>query len=106
MPNPPLSAMNPEADLLSLNGKIVLVRFANNERDFPVALRGTLEVHPAELPGQPPVVELILVFPDMFNISAYQRVMPLADDDLRRLLASECNGTFEFTIHNELGVAG
>jgi hypothetical protein len=101
----PSLATTTSNDLHRLQDKIVLVKFARNEPDFPVALRGTLEVRDPELPAQTPIVELILTFPDMFNVPAHQRVIPLSTDDLTKLLASERDGTFEFTIENEIDVA-
>jgi hypothetical protein len=104
-PNPFL-AMIPIGDLYRLHGKLVLVRFARSERDLPIALRGSLEVRRPEPPDRTPLVDLILVFSDMFNVSAYSRVITLAEDALHQILASERNGTFEFTIENDLVLAG
>jgi hypothetical protein len=98
--------MIPFGDLYRLHGKLVVVRFARNEQDLPVALRGSLEVRQPEPPDRAPLVDLILVFSDMFNVSAYSRVITLAEDALRQILASERNGTYEFTIENELVLAG
>jgi hypothetical protein len=38
----------------------------------------------------------------MFTSTAHHRIIPLDHAALERLLASECNGTYEFTIDDEL----
>jgi hypothetical protein len=78
----------------------VLVRSARDHRNPPAGRRGWLEVHAGA--GDEPVASLVVEFPQMFTSSAHQRVIPLNQSDLARLLASECNGAFTFTIEEEL----
>lgn len=91
----------PAADLDRLHGKIVLVKSTKDRRNPPTALRGTIEVRrPA--PDSPPEVALAVDFPQMFLSRAHHRTFVLDHSELTRLLASEYNGTFEFTIDDEL----
>lgn len=88
-------------DLERLHGKIVLVKSTRDRRNPPTAMRGTIEVrrHP---PDAAPEVALAVEFPQMFRSRAHHRTFVLDHADLMRLLASEYNGTFEFTIDDEL----
>ena len=45
---------------------------------------------------------VVVEFPQMFTRQAHHRTIPLDDASLARLLASERNGVFEFTIDDEL----
>jgi hypothetical protein len=85
----------------SLHGRTVLVKSSCDKRHPPSALRGTLEVR--ERDGEPPRVSIALDFPQMFSASAHHRDIVLSEDELVRLLASEREGSFEFTIPDELG---
>jgi hypothetical protein len=90
-----------KTDLHQLHGKIVLVKSTRDRRNPPTAMRGSIEVR--ETPDAPPVVSIAVDFPQMFTTPAHQRIIPLDDAALARLLASDYNGTFEFTIDDELG---
>lgn len=63
-------------------------------------MRGTLEVH--ETGGEAPMVSIAVDFPQMFRTPAHRRDIVLTEAELVRLLATERQGTFEFTIHDEL----
>ena len=99
-PQNPSEAAPASADLSRLHGRTVLVRSTRDQRTPPSALRGSLEVH--EVPGETPVVSIALEFPQMFTSRAHHRNLPLDAAALQRLLASERNGAFEFTIDEEL----
>jgi hypothetical protein len=87
-------------DLRTLNGRIVLVKSTRDHRNPPTGMRGWIEVH--ETPGAPPEVRIAVEFPQMFSVPAHHRTIRLDEAALARLLASEYNGTFEFTIDEEL----
>jgi hypothetical protein len=95
--------MTTATDLRALQGKIVLVKSTRDRRNPPTAMRGWLEVH--ETPAGAPEVAIAVEFPQMFEQVAHHRVIPLDAAALERLLASERNGTFEFTVDDELGEA-
>src|SRR3954470_15206912 len=90
-----------EVDLGRLNGKIVLVKSTRDRRNPPTAMRGTIEVR--QNPGATPDVSIAVEFPQMFTAPAHHRTIPLDHAAITRLLESEYNGTFEFTIDDELG---
>ena len=84
-------------DRLHMHGASVLVRSTQDRRDPPTALRGTIEARAtdgAELAR----VKIVLEYPDMFTIPAHQGVLELDDAQAERLLASERDGVYEFTI--------
>lgn len=83
-----------------LNGKIVLIKSSRDHRNPPTALRGTIEVR--EKPESDPEVSLAVEFPQMFTMRAHRRTIPLDAAGVRRLMDAEYNGTFEFTIDDEL----
>ena len=87
-------------DLRLLHGKIVLVKSTRDHRNPPTAMRGWIEVH--EPAGSLPAVSVAVEFPQMFTSKAHHRMFPLDPAALARLLASEHNGTFEFTVDDEL----
>lgn len=87
-------------DLERLNGKIVLVKSTQDRRNPSAAMRGTIELR--RNPNAPPDVSLTIEFPQMYNSLAHHRTILLDHADVTRLLASEYNGTFEFTIDDEL----
>ncbi len=88
-------------DLRRLDGKTVLVRSSRDQRNPPSALRGTIEVR-NHTPGTPAEVRLAIEFPQMFSARAHHRTIVLSHADILRLLASEYNQTYEFTIDDEL----
>lgn len=90
----------PSPDLRELHGRTVLLSSARDRRHPSTALRGTLEV--ATAPGGEPLVTLVWEIPDMFNAAAHRRTVVLDQVGLRRLLASESNGTYEFTLDQAL----
>lgn len=86
--------------LKSLHGRSVLVKSSRDIRHPPAALRGTLEVH--ENATGSPLICIAVDFPQMFKTPAHRRDIVLTEAELLRLLSSEREGTFEFTIHDEL----
>ncbi len=87
-------------DLRQLHGRTVLVKSTRDRRNPPAALRGTIEVH--ENAGAAPDFAIAVEFPQMFMSRAHHRTIPLDAAALTRLIASEYQGTFEFTIDDEL----
>ena len=63
-------------------------------------MRGWIEVH--ETPEATAEASIAVEFPQMFTSRAHHRTLLLDDAALERLLASEYNGTFQFTIDDEL----
>lgn len=63
-------------------------------------MRGWLEV--SESGTTPPEVGIAVEFPQMFRTSAHHRTFLLDEPALARLLATERDGIFEFTIDEEL----
>jgi hypothetical protein len=92
--------MTTATDLRELQGKIVLVKSTRDRRNPPTAMRGWIEVH--ENAGGPPDLSIAVEFPQMFSVPAHHRTIRLDRPAVDRLLASEYNGTFEFTIDDEL----
>lgn len=88
-------------ELERLHGRIVLVKSTQDRRNPPSAMRGTIEVR-RHAPDDAPEVSLAIEFPQMFRRRAHHRTIVLDHGDLQRLLESEYNGTFEFTIDDEL----
>ena len=88
------------ADLKDLNGRVVLVKSSLDPHNPRTGIRGWIEVH--EEPGAMPEVGISLEFPQMFSSRAHHRTIPLDSAALERLLASERNGAYEFTVDDEL----
>lgn len=63
-------------------------------------MRGWLEVSASGT--TPQAVRIVVEFPQMFCTSAHHRTLFLDETALARLLASERDGTFEFTVDDEL----
>jgi hypothetical protein len=93
-------SVNP-ADLHRLHGKTVLVKSSRDRRNPQTARRGTIEVRQPS-PDTPAEVSLALEYPQMFTAPAHHRTIPLDYSSVLRLMDSEYNGTFEFTIDEEL----
>lgn len=87
--------------LRSLHGRSVLVKSSRDIRHPPAAMRGTLEVHDTSA-NDLPRVTIAVDFPQMFRTPAHRRDIVLSEAQLVELLASEREGTFEFTIHDDL----
>src|SRR4051812_21785875 len=85
-----------QGDLNRLRGRVVLVKSTRDRRNPPTAMRGTIEVR--DNPGATPDVSIAVEFPQMFSTPAHHRTFPLDHAGISRLLDSEYNGTFEFTI--------
>jgi len=96
----PLSVASP-ADLHRLHDKIVLINSAQDRRNPPTGIRGTIEVRPG-LAGRGRVVQVELDFPQMFSTRAHHRTVTLTEEEVARLLASERNGVFELTLDDRL----
>ena len=92
--------MTTATDLRELQGKIVLGKSTRDRRNPPTAMRGWFEVH--ENSSGAPDVSIAVEFPQMFSVPAHHRTIALDRAALERVLASERNGTFEFTIDDEL----
>ena len=87
-------------DIRRLHGKIVLAESAQDHRNPPTGVRGTLEVRDDE--GGNPAVFVALEFPQMFTARAHHRTVRLSPEEVVRLLASERNGTFEIVLPGRL----
>ena len=87
--------------LKSLHGRNVLVRSSRDIRHPPAAMRGTIEVRESG-ENTSPTIAIAVDFPQMFRTPAHRRDIVLSEAELVRLLATEREGTFEFTIHEEL----
>lgn len=87
-------------DLSQISGRIVLVRSSRDHRNPPTAMRGWMEIPSDPSPGH--IASIVVEFPQMFASRAHHRTFPLGEDGLSRLLASERDGAFEFTIDDEL----
>lgn len=98
---PALPDAEAAVDLQRLDGKIVLIKSSRDHRNPPSALRGTIEVR-QHVPDAAPEVRLAIDFPQMFTARAHHRTIVLDHGDILRLLASEYNQTYEFTIDDEL----
>ena len=84
-------------DLTHLQGQSVLVKSTAERGDPKIAMRGTID---AKMDDRGfPVVKIILDFPDMNYRVAHQGVIELDTAGVERLLASEHNGAFEYTIN-------
>lgn len=95
------STTNPTpTDLHELNGRSVLVKSSHDHRNPPTAMRGWLEI--SESGTTPHAASIVVEFPQMFCSSAHHRTLLLDEPALARLLASERDGTFEFSIDDEL----
>lgn len=84
------------ADLTHLDGGSVLVKSTADHHDPPVALRGTLYARPDHA-GQLGV-QIVLEFPEMCNSAAHRGIISLDAAGIERLLASEHDGLYEYTI--------
>lgn len=49
-----------------------------------------------------PKVEVVIEFPDMYNVPAHERILQLTEPQLEQLLASERAGWFELTLDGPL----
>ena len=78
----------------------MLVKSTQDRRTPPTAMRGWIDVR--EGTDGVPVAGVAVEFPQMFTTRAHHRTIPLDEASLARLLATERNGTFEFTIDDEL----
>jgi hypothetical protein len=88
------------ANLEELQGAVVLVESTADHHTPPTGMRGFLDV--ARSPGQPPQLQLIVEFPQMFGTRAHRLTLALNDAEIARLLASERNGSFEFVLDRPL----
>ena len=96
----PKEGKSAAANLLDLDGRVVLVKTSRDLRNPPAGIRGWIEVH--EKPGETPQLSVVVEFPQMFSTRAHHRAIRLNESTLAQLLASEHNGVFEFTIDDEL----
>lgn len=77
----------------------MLVRSALDLRSPPVALRGSFELRETE---SGTLVGITLDYPQMFQSPKQRRMIWLSDDEVDALIASEHDGTLQFTIPGEL----
>jgi hypothetical protein len=91
-------------DVKSLDGKVVLVRSARNNRNPETAVRGTIEVREPAGGGEPSV-QVALEFPQMFTTRAHHRTIALTPDEVRQLLAPGPDGALEITLVERLDPA-
>ena len=89
-------------DIRTLHHHTVLVKSACDLGNPPTALRGTIEVHEDPSGHGTPVVQIMLGFPQMFSTRAQHRTITLDRAAIDRLLASECDGTFELMVEEPL----
>lgn len=87
-------------DLTRLHGQSVLVRSTRDRRDPPTALRGTIEAC-AGSTGEP-AVRIVLEFPDMNNRAAHDGIITLDAAGIERLLATERDSVFDYTLDRPL----
>jgi hypothetical protein len=90
----------PPDDVRRLHGKTVLVKSTKDRRNPPTGVRGYIEVHDKD--AGCPEVSIALEFPQMFTSRAHHRVIPLDQAAVAKLLSCECNGTYEYTIDQEI----
>lgn len=88
-------------DLSRLEGSVVLVCSAQDHRNPPSGVRGTIHVHEAGDAGHP-VIAVELQFPQMFTTRAHRRTIILNDEEIARLLGSEDYGAFTVTVNDRL----
>lgn len=93
--------MTTATEVSRLQGKSVLVKSTRDRRNPPTAMRGWIEVREEQGGGSPRVI-VAVEFPQMFTSRAHHREIPLDSAALERLLATEHDGVFEFTIDDEL----
>jgi hypothetical protein len=96
----PKTGVATTTDIRKLNGRVVLVKSNRDRRNPPTGMRGWIEVH--EKSGAVPEVSVAVEFPQMFTTPAHHRTIRLDEAAVYRLLASDPNSTFEFTIDDEL----
>lgn len=89
-----------DRDIRHLDGRVVLVKSARDQRNPPAGIRGWIEVQ--ERGDGAPEVRIAVEFPQMFSTAAHHRTFTLSQDAVERLMASERAGAFEFTIDDEL----
>jgi hypothetical protein len=84
-------------DFKQLEGKTVLVRSLIDDHNPPIGVRGW--IHVVDTGEEEDLkVEIVLEFPDMFEVPAHERMIVLRRDGVDRLLASEKDGVFEWVI--------
>ena len=86
--------------LHELHDRVVLVKSSRDRHTPPTGIRGCIDVH--ERRDERPEVRIEIDFPQMFSRPAHHRTITLDGAALARLLASERNGAYEFTIDDEL----
>ena len=89
------------SEVSSLDGRSILVRPTHSEHNPPIGVRGTIRVlsKPEE---SPPRAEIVLDFPDMFSRPAEQKIIPLSEADLQRLLLIQPDGDCTFFYDGKL----
>ncbi|PTX92441.1 hypothetical protein [Opitutus sp. ER46] len=78
-------------DLRELDGRVVLVTSAVDQRNPPTGLRGTVRVVEADDAGRP-IVQVELEFPQMFTTRARHRTVTLGAEELQQLFDSDHDG--------------
>jgi hypothetical protein len=91
----------PLDDVRELEGRVVLVKSARDTHNPPTGVRGNIAVKAHAEEGLATVC-VVLDLPDMFTSPAHSRIIPLDEEQLRQLLASERNGTYELLLQESL----
>lgn len=91
--------MNATDRLHELEGKVVLVCSAQDHRNPPTGLRGTLHVHDEN--GQA-VVQVEMDFPQMFTTRAHHRTVLLNEEQIEEILRSDDYGSYTVTLPDRL----
>ncbi|PTY05778.1 hypothetical protein DB347_15575 [Opitutaceae bacterium EW11] len=89
-------------DLKRLDRQAVLVRSSVDTHNPPTGVRGWIHVVDTGDATGEPKVEIVIEFPDMYNVPAHERIIRLREDQLEQLLASERAGWFELTLDGPL----
>lgn len=87
-------------NIRDLDGRVVLVKSLRDQRNPPAGIRGWIEVR--EIRDGAAELRIAVEFPQMFSTPAHHRTFTLNEEAVERLLASEYNGTFQFTVDDEL----
>lgn len=90
-----------DADILSLDGKQVMVIPAQEEENPPVGMRGTLQVSSNQ---DRPELSIRLEFPIMFDAPARIQTLAVPSEAIPKLVASESSGTYIYQLPGKLRI--
>jgi hypothetical protein len=94
------SSARSTAELDRINGRNVLVMSAQDRGNPPTGRRGWVELR-HDVEGRVRV-QIAIEFPQMFTSAAHHRTVPLSDEQIAELLASEREGTFFLVLPESL----